>query len=205
MSLFRNRIFKSYKFLDENTRELSEIITNGEFAIDTNYIPNSNTKIEIKFQPVYHTYGSVPGNGIVCGCRTSDTSNNTSITCNSANHQLNLRLGNNILATGGNDSWKIGEVYTVIMSKSYCSINGKSLKISSTAGTQYANLPMYIGTINQNGTAQKENGFCNIFYCKIWDNDILIRDYVCAINKDGTKKGMWDYIENKFYKNIIGT
>lgn len=41
---------------------------------------------------------------------------------------------------------------------------------------------------------------CNIYYCKIWDNDVLIRDFLpCIYNGEA---GMWDQVENKFYGNV---
>lgn len=46
----------------------------------------------------------------------------------------------------------------------------------------------------------KKGSICNMYYCKIWDNDVLIRDFLpCIYNGEA---GMWDQVENKFYGNV---
>ena len=43
-------------------------------------------------------------------------------------------------------------------------------------------------------------GATRLYSAKIWDNDILIRDYVPCKNSNG-EIGLYDFVNNQFYGN----
>ena len=40
-----------------------------------------------------------------------------------------------------------------------------------------------------------------MYYCKIYDNDILVRDFVPCINVEG-EYGLYDFVNSQFYGNV---
>ena len=68
--------------------------------------------------------------------------------------------------------------------------------VYTNSQTAYA-YPIYIfkGNVFEHPTTAK------IAYCKLWDNDVLVRDYVPVIRKDDTAIGLYDKVNDKFYSN----
>jgi hypothetical protein len=40
-----------------------------------------------------------------------------------------------------------------------------------------------------------------MYYCKIYDNDILVRDFIPAVRDSDSKPGFYDLVTNQFYTN----
>ena len=40
----------------------------------------------------------------------------------------------------------------------------------------------------------------NLYTCKIYDNDKIVRNYIPCVNPSG-KAGLFDLVESKFYEN----
>lgn len=64
--------------------------------------------------------------------------------------------------------------------------------------------PMYLFDSYQNLDIGVTNSSNNAFegrcyYCKIWDGDTLVRDYIPVYNKLTLEYGLWDKVEHKFY------
>lgn len=55
---------------------------------------------------------------------------------------------------------------------------------------------MYIFALNQ-ANAQKWPTKGKLYYLKIWDNDVLVRDYIPCMNKEGVC-GLWDKVNSTF-------
>jgi hypothetical protein len=54
---------------------------------------------------------------------------------------------------------------------------------------------MYLGAKNNGANPAIMEG--NIYYCKIWDGDTLVRDFTPALIKG--KYGFWDKVTRRFY------
>lgn len=55
---------------------------------------------------------------------------------------------------------------------------------------------MYIFALNQ-ANAQKWPTKGRLYYLKIWENDVLVRDYIPCMNKEGVC-GLWDKVNSTF-------
>ena len=56
---------------------------------------------------------------------------------------------------------------------------------------------------NESNTAMTNRKILGKLYgCKIWENDILIRDFVPMLRKSDNKPGLYDIVNNRFYMNI---
>ena len=67
-----------------------------------------------------------------------------------------------------------------------------------------ANMPA-INIFNRkiyNQGSQDTKGKYRIYYLKIWDNGVLVGDFVPVLRKYDQKPGMYDYVTNTFYTNM---
>lgn len=95
--------------------------------------------------------------------------------------------------------WKGDTFYDVVADGSKVYIDG-DLKADASTNAVYPDLNLYAFTRNRgsNGT----DGFWDAVYCKrikIWDNGILIRDYIPVKRTFDGEYGMLDQCANKFY------
>jgi hypothetical protein len=67
----------------------------------------------------------------------------------------------------------------------------------STFTTSY---DMYLGTVNSGGTPRSTGMVGKIYSCQIYDNDVLVRDFVPCVNASGVA-GLYDLANGVFYGN----
>lgn len=81
--------------------------------------------------------------------------------------------------------------------KAVVTVNGNTVTNSAAAGT--ATIPAYIFASNDKGTAAY---FINmkLYSCKIYENDVLVRDYIPAKDEWGNA-GLWDDVDKKMLYN----
>lgn len=70
-----------------------------------------------------------------------------------------------------------------------------------TSGTKTATNPLYLGTYGgaPNNPAYTLVG--DVYYCKIYDGDTIVRDFVPAIRTSDNKVGFYDFANSTFYIN----
>lgn len=171
---------------------LEYLESNGTQYIDTNFIPNQNTKIEIRGN--YMTSGE-------CYLASSEIAyNNTAFGIFSS--------GGYATSTWGNEVHLycepfVGDYFTFTNDKGeaeYAFSNGQKhtnsyTKIDFTCAYTFYLFALHRASILTSGTTR-------IYYCKLWDNGNLVRNIIPVIRiKDGVL-GMYDLCEKVFYKNI---
>ena len=160
--------------------------------INTGYKPNNTTKIETTF-----TRTSNVGTTI-CGAREGSTGYLFYVDAANS-YKIYTMYGTtyptpNIVATVGTqftDAVMDGVAKTVVANGSTASLPSSTFQIS---------YPMYLFAFNESGTVNLCGGGMRIYYLRIYDNGILIRDYIPVKNSSGVL-GMYDKVENKFYTN----
>lgn len=81
-------------------------------------------------------------------------------------------------------------------------INGELLYIG-TETSFTTNSTIYLFGVNQQGTLISANNTgLAIYSCKIYKNNILVRDFVPCYRKKDNEIGMYDLVEDKFYINL---
>ena len=70
-----------------------------------------------------------------------------------------------------------------------------------TAGTKTPTKPLYMCTYGGNPGSSSYAGECRVYYCKIRQAGVLVRDYIPAVNKNGVA-GMYDKVTKTFYRSI---
>jgi hypothetical protein len=58
---------------------------------------------------------------------------------------------------------------------------------------------MYLFSVNQSGATQNTASFC-LYSCQIYDNDVLVRDYLPCRNSKN-EVGLYDTVTGEFYGN----
>lgn len=154
---------------------LSYIESTGTQYIDTGFIPNQDTRVVMELTNIVvsgkHNY--------FFGARTSTTSNAYFFSYNSGGY---YRSGYNTTNGTLDTSYTQSGIFTVDKDKEVTYINGVQAHSATYASfTSPGNL--VLGAVNQKGTITY--GTIKIHSCKIYDNDILVRDYVPVINDIG--------------------
>jgi hypothetical protein len=162
----------------------------GTQYIDTNIRPTKNISIVIDFQ-----LSQIPNNSYVFG-----------------NWDTGIQYY--LYVEGG--KWQWGWSSNYLNTTSYADTQRHTISISSngtlssitidnaviqTAPTRQQdpgrNLIIFGGQGSSNGVAVNPQ---KIYSCKLYDNNVLVRDFIPALDKDGTPC-MYDRVEHKYYYN----
>jgi len=162
------------------------IQSSGTQYIDTNYKINANTKFHIKCSQ-YRTAG-----GQIFGARENDfwynlysRSGKVAFGYNSTRVDFNISTGDYVFEDFTADSTSVvinNEVHNDI------TIN------------QFPDYTLYLFAANTNGTPT-EFSKSRIGRVKIYENEVLIRDYVACRRISDSMLGLYDVINNVFYVN----
>ena len=192
MSNFRRRLMMSF---EKKYTPVEYLESTGTQYIDTNYKPNGNTIIELKYQtPTQNTVQQ----GIF-GARDSGNNRFTLFTGIVKNgFQADYAMSGSLSNYNQNIPGVDGTAINVIkMSNSFTINNNDIKKISKEIFQNSRN--MYLFANNNNRIAQLPmKGY--IWYFKIYEGDILVRDYIPVLDLSN-RPCLYDKVEDKFYYN----
>jgi len=156
--------------------------------IDTGYIPNQNTRVVCKFQSLLTTAN------YIFGVRTTSTTNVCYISAGASAWNLRFGATGSYSISGASDT----NVHTIDMSKRAIIWDGTTqTDPEDTEFTAMGN--MYIMSANLNGSPG--GAAAKIYYCRIYENGEIIRNYIPCYRKIDNVVGLYDTVENKFYEN----
>lgn len=176
--------------LPEGYTELEYIRSTGIQYINTGITPSKTLKIsvEVGFDS---TQSSENG---VFGSRNAST----------------LQFWGSLLANQKKFAFKYGSSTTqytgdadsldkvsLIATSSAFSVNGNSVAVTTTSYT--STYPVYLFGVNNAGNLQYP-ATCKIYSCQIYDNEILVRDFVPCLNPSN-EVGLYDIVNGVFYGN----
>jgi len=176
--------------------EYVEDPTGADVYIDTGFVPNQDSGIEIKywFTGSIGSAGAFPyGSRVTWGSRqfsmhTSDSSSRNYLAYGNASKLLDKDIrSTDILIKGNKNEWSINEnKYTFTYSA------------FTTPGTM-----ILFGHRNTKSTPDitSQPYRMKIYYCKIYDNGKLIRDYIPVMDKKTEEFGLFDLVNGEFYGN----
>lgn len=81
----------------------------------------------------------------------------------------------------------------------YMVINGTKTSVGTISSAFTSSLNMYLFGINNNGLSNP--AYMKLYYCKIYDNGILVRNFIPVIRKEDDKPGMYDKVSEQFFTN----
>ena len=156
--------------------------SNRNQYINTNVVPASTQKYQIKY-----SVDDVSTNQTIFGSRTNggyQTSTNQIYIGNQVNYYYQYVGTQGI----GNIPMDANTVYE------------KEILANSGNFDDTATQPFYLFALNNQGsTSVKAN--MKLYYCKIYDNNVLIRNFVPCYRNSDNEVGLYDLVNNVFYIN----
>lgn len=185
-----------YKFLDYIESDRTQYI-------DTNYKPNQNTKIILD---AAIGNGTIQGNTnpyLFYGCRTGN-SNWFSMGQGSAanNYTVHGYQGASYVSITTLSAARMPLRRKYIQDKNYFYIDNIQNKTSTDTVFQ-SNINMYLFCSNENGTTNYFTPM-RLYGCKIYEADILVRDFIPAKRIKDNVVGLLDKVNNVFYTDPTG-
>ena len=161
---------------------LTFIQSSGTQYIDTDFVPNQDTRIDIVIQL------SDNESATVAGVDESWITNAFAIFSNVAEYGSGSLAG----------TFYGSSIVTVSLNKNKLYKNGTLL---STGTYKQFNAPcsLTLFALNRNGDV-REYSSMNLYQCQIYDNGELVRDFSPVMLLTG-EVGLWDSVNNKFYGN----
>lgn len=189
------------RILPDEYQQVEYLEGTGTQYIDTGVMPSNNTNIELKYK--YTTTDLSSSNSRVFGSRGSGSSDRCFyIGLNNTRWYINY---NNVSNYSLGIDW--GEVDTNIH---ILKNNGGAFYfddvnvITFPSGTFTGAYNAIMFGANSKGTILASQS--RVYYCKIYNNSTLIRDFVPCYRKTDSVAGMYDLANNVFYTNAgIGT
>lgn len=171
--------------------ELQYIQSSGTQYIDTGYKPNNNTRVQCRFELLEsgRAYG-------VFGSRIAYQNTAFDLFAYGQNSHKDFQddYGSNSNAPMAST---LG-IYEIDKNKNVTNINGNIYTFPSS--TFQSNYSMYILGINTAGSTNNQLGSLKIYSCQIYDNGILVRDFIPCKTIEGTV-GLYDIVNQVFYTN----
>lgn len=169
------------------------IQSSGSQYIDTGFKPKYNSRVVMDISDLNSSPGFIFG---VRDTQDSNSANQFNIYRNSSttirsdyfgtNKQINLSdtSGRTIVDKNGN---------TVTMF-------GTTIVNTAVTSGECAN-SLYLFILNNTGANTMFPGSFKLYSCQIYDNDILVRDFVPCIRDSDSSCGLYDKVNNVFYSN----
>ena len=164
----------------------------GKQYVDTGFIPSNTTKLWMDFEIPTPVVGNV-----YYGSRDTTSSNSFLFAYSPINNKLRTQFGSQAL---DHDATIQGR-HEITHNKNVVTLDGVTK--THNAVTFKASKPLYLGAENRKGTVYFMSTF-RIYGCKIYDDGVLVRDFVPVTNSEGTK-GLFDLVTYSFYISASGT
>ncbi|MBQ4589117.1 MAG: hypothetical protein IJA95_07505 [Bacteroidaceae bacterium] len=175
--------------VSEKYKVVDYVETDGTQYIDTGFKPNNNTRVVMDMQAF-----EVNANGWAFGGRNSTSTNSMGVFYYYSSNKL---WNADYSGSSQRKSFSgIGATDRIVIdfNKNICSINGVSNTFTATTfQSSYSMVLFAVNTANTVSTFIK----AKLYSCKIYDNDILVRDYIPALRSDGVA-GLYDAVNDTF-------
>ena len=192
-----HKIKKAYLGIENFTKrnlpsgytQVEYIESTGKQYVDTGFTPNQDTRVVAK---VIFELGT--STTYLLGARTSTSSSDSFVFVGSTNGYYASGYGKSAnLSSDFNRS--VPFVLDKNKSKTY--IDGVEA-VSAASATFTSPNSMYLFGVNQNGSAKLSAS--RYYYCQVYDNGVLIRDYVPCTNASGVA-GLYEMVSGEFCGN----
>ena len=172
---------KQKAILPDTYTQVDYIESSGSQYIDTGIIPNINQSYEIKFSQT-----NISGSQIVFGSRSSGAPN-------TSKNQVYLVSNNTLMFFSGTT-----KIINESLQKDY--IYQLNLKVKDGTYDSNATYNTYIFALNNAGLITGLSK-TKLYSFKIFDNEIIVRDFIPCFRNSDNEVGLYDLINNVFYTN----
>lgn len=163
----------------------------GSQYIDTGFQPDQDTRVVMDLQGATTTSGVYMHYGVT-GFMAGKASNNS--------WNYYAYYGTQELAYSARTASDFITRHTVDQNKNVITTGADTKTL--TAETFSSNYSMYLFGVNSSGSLVYASPI-KVFSCQIYDNDVLVRDYVPALNAGGVA-GLYDLVNGVFYADAAG-
>ena len=170
--------------LPKGYTRLEYIQSGGTQYVDTEFTPNQNTSVRIKFATTQS------GSYCILGCDAAWKSTGIGI------WPANAEFGDNV-AGASVFSVNTGDATDAFFDKGVLYVN--DTQVWSATGTFTAPCTLTLFALNRSGSVI-EHSTTKLYYCQLYDNGTLVRDFVPCINDSG-EVGLYDLVGRKFFGN----
>ena len=193
--------------LPRGTKFVEYIESSGTQWINTGFSPsNANVRIEVTYQ-----FATLPAVGtlryIFGSCFQV---NQTNYDCIRFQYAVGS-AGNCFIGFGNTykdgltfDSYDTNTVHTVVCDGGVFSLDGTTSNAWDLSETTFAQTdsahPVYLFGRNVNYSEERLLSSIRLYSCKIWDQGVLIRDFIPAVTND-TFGCLYDKVDGRFYGN----
>lgn len=182
--------FVSGPKLPSGYTELEYIQSSGTQYIDTGFKPNQDTRVVTKFDMIQ-----------------TDTAWRKLWGSGSGSYNLDFALWNDgttklqsYYGTKTNNAVPITSMsLNVDANKNIWEYSGETITFDKNNFT--CAYSMYIFNVNKDDNPAYLPGMMKLYLFKIYDNDVLVRDFIPCKNPSGTV-GLYDSVNNQFYQNV---
>lgn len=178
--------------LPSGYKRLKYIQSSGTQYIDTEFKNNQNSRICMVIKA-----DSPSATSWAFGGRTSNTRATMGVFWYPINSAWTADYNGNGQRYAFNSSIRSSDLLTIDFNKNVLSINGKQKTFTSATFQSTASIVLL--AVNTGGTVSG-NISAKLYSCQIYDNDVLIRDYIPCQTISG-EIGLWDDVNGVFYGN----
>lgn len=178
--------------LPDGYSQVDYLIGTGDEYIDTGYSPNNNSKMWLDYQPLSAQ------NRMYAGARS--TSTNRYFTINSGSSATAM-----LASWGSTNNYKVGDMSTA---RHQTTIGPDGiyydgvLKTTPSQLTWSLNEHVALFGVYQNGESSASLlAEAYIYGAKIWENDVLVRDFIPCYRNSDWRAGFYDIVNDVFYTN----
>lgn len=165
--------------------------------IDTYYIPNNTTQVEMQISGVTKESFKLSAGGTwFIGGRQGYLNKAYGYYYNPQQNKFYFAFGNLMPSTLYTTLYN--SIKTIKMGGDGFYVDG--IKIISVTNNNFTSpVSLVLFALNNNGSVISQTGY-NMHYCKIWDNNILVRDFIPVLDNNNIAC-MYDKISGKFFYN----
>lgn len=155
--------------------------------IDTGFYPTNKTKLELKIKGKYNNYDVWYGSGLYF---------DVALFTYSTSGDRFFKIHYNQVAFDYKTDVSSEKEWLILQDRNKIYMNNTLVNTFAEATFSCTN-PLWL-------FSRKGGDRCTIaklYYCKIWEDDVLVRDYVPCYRKTDNVVGLYDLVNNVFYTN----
>ena len=178
--------------------QIKAIQSTGTQHINTGFTANQNTRIIISMEPLSVANVSSGIGHVSYGAGNPSTNSGYENLIWDGQYEFNY--GNQ--TQYASFTAKVGDKLIIDQNKNVVSIsiNGEQQTLTFNTTSFASSSPLVLFALNRGGDASTYRGISKLYYCKIYDNGTLVRDYVPVSGSNGSV-GLYDLVNKKFYGN----
>lgn len=185
-------VAQTFDDFPQDFTKLEYIESNGSQALDTDYTPNSDTRVVLDYKLTKLITNDWSG---MFGARDSSAANAYAYWADT-----NGKYRSDYSTEGSLFGKQNTNRHTVDKNKNVLKEDGVVVS-TNAAATFSSNFPMYLFCGNHGGSPMHYANM-RLYSCKIYNDDVLVRDYVPVKRKRDSSIGLYDKVNRVFYTSI---